>query len=99
MKEQCTCHATKERSEEQKKKLLHRLHRIEGQIRGVEGMIEKDAYCPNVLIQMSAITAACNSFNKELLEHHIRTCVSEDILAGKDETVTELVTVLQKLMK
>lgn len=99
MNHSCMCHQKKERTQEQKKKLLHRLHRIEGQIRGIEGMIEQDAYCPDILIQMSAVTAACNSFNKELLEEHIRTCVSEDILAGKDETVTELVKVLQKLMK
>ena len=66
---------------------------------GIKGMVEKDAYCPDILIQVSAITAALNSFNKVLLSEHIRTCVSEDIREGKDETIDELVTVLRKLMK
>ena len=71
----------------------------DSQIRGIKGMVEKDAYCPDILIQVSAITAALNSFNKVLLSEHIRTCVSEDIREGKDETIDELVTVLRKLMK
>ena len=62
-------------------------------------MVENNAYCPDILIQVSAITAALNSFNKVLLSEHIRTCVSEDIRKGKDETIDELVTVLRKLMK
>ena len=71
----------------------------EGQIRGIQRMVEEDAYCPEILIQVSAVTSALNSFNKELLACHIHSCVSEDIRAGRDEAVDELVRVLQKLMK
>lgn len=93
------CHKTKERSEKEYKDLINRLSRIEGQVRGIKKMVENDAYCPDILIQVSAVNAALNSFNKVLLANHIRTCVSEDIRAGKDETVDELVTTLQKLMR
>lgn len=95
----CCCHRTKVRDPEEEKKLIHRLSRIEGQIRGIRGMVEKDAYCPDILIQVAAATAALNAFSKELLSQHIRTCVAQDIRAGKDETIDELVAVLQKLMK
>ena len=81
------------------KLMINRLNRIEGQVRGIRRMVENNAYCPDILIQVSAITAALNSFNKVLLSEHIRTCVSEDIREGKDETIDELVTVLRKLMK
>jgi DNA-binding FrmR family transcriptional regulator len=90
---------TKHRSEEEYKALMNRLKRIEGQIRGVEGMLENDAYCPDILIQVSAINSALNSFNKELLAQHIRTCVKRDVQAGDDEAIDEFVKVLQKLMK
>ncbi|MBO5253494.1 MAG: metal-sensing transcriptional repressor [Clostridia bacterium] len=93
------CHKTKERSEEEHKKLINRLNRIEGQVRGIRGMIEKDAYCTDVLTQVAAANAALNAFTKELLASHIKTCVAEDIRAGRDETVDELVATLQKLMK
>ncbi len=99
MAEECACKKTKQRNEEEYKSLIHRLNRIEGQIRGIKGMIEKDAYCTDILVQSSAVTAAINAFNKELLSNHIRTCVAEDIKSGKDETVDELVATLQKLMK
>lgn len=95
----CTCHTTKERSEEEVKKLLNRLSRIEGQIRGIRGMVEKNAYCPDILIQSAAVTAAMNAFNRDLLASHIRTCVVKDIREGKDEVIDELVLTLQKLMK
>ena len=93
------CCKTKERSEIEYKDLIHRLNRIEGQIRGIRGMVEKNAYCPDILAQVAAVNAALNSFNKVLLGNHIRTCVAEDIRQGKDETIDELVTLLQKLMK
>ncbi|MDD2958786.1 MAG: metal-sensing transcriptional repressor [Lachnospiraceae bacterium] len=96
---ECCCNKTKERSEKEYKDLIHRLNRIEGQIRGIRGMVEKDAYCPDILIQAAAANAALNSFNKALLANHIRTCVTKDILEGKDETVDELVDTLQRLMK
>lgn len=89
----------KERTQEEKKELLIRLRRAEGQIRGIEKMVEGNAYCPDILIQVSAVTSALNSFNKALLACHIKSCVSEDIRAGKEEAVDELVAVLQKLMK
>lgn len=95
----CCSNKTKERSAQEYKKLVNRLSRIEGQIRGIKGMVEKDAYCTDILIQVSAVNAALNAFNKELLASHIKSCVAEDIRNGKDETVDELVTVLQKLMK
>ena len=87
------------RDEELKKKLLNRLRRIEGQVRGIEAMIESDAYCNDVLVQSAAVNAAMNAFNKELLSCHIRGCVARDIREGRDEVVDELVTTLQKLMK
>ena len=100
-KEKC-CHCSqrkKERSPEEYKKLIHRLNRIEGQIRGIKGMVENDAYCPDILIQSAAVNAAINAFNKELLGNHIRTCVADNIRNGKDEVIDELVVTLQKLMK
>ena len=78
------------------KKLIHRLNRIEGQIRGIRSMVESGAYCPDILVQAAAVNAAVNAFNKELLAAHIRTCVAEDIRAGRDETIDELVTTLAK---
>ena len=99
METNCCCHKTKVRKPEEIKSLLNRLSRIEGQIRGIRGMVEKDAYCTDILIQVSAVSAALGAFNKELLANHIKTCVAEDIRAGKDETVDELVGVLQKLRK
>ena len=100
MKEEtCCCHKTTERSEKEYKSLLNRLSRIEGQIRGIKGMVERDVYCTDILIQVAAVNAALNSFNKELLAQHIRTCVARDIRQGKDETIDELVVTLQKLMK
>lgn len=93
------CHKTKKRDDEEYKRLINRLSRIEGQIRGIKGMVEKDAYCPDILIQVSAVNSALNSFNRELLASHIKTCVANDIRNGKDETIDELVLTLQKLMK
>ena len=98
-KECCCYHKTKERSDKEYRDLINRLSRIEGQVRGIKKMIENDTYCTDVLIQVSAVNAALNSFNKVLLANHIRTCVAEDIRKGKDETIDELVKVLQKLMK
>ena len=97
--EECCCQKTKVRTDEEYKSLMNRLNRIEGQIRGIKGMVEKNCYCPDILIQVAAANAALNSFNKVLLGNHIRTCVARDIRDGKDETIDELVGVLQKLMK
>lgn len=93
------CHKQKIRSEEEYTKLIHRLNRIEGQIRGIRGMVEKNAYCPDILVQVSAVNAALHAFNRELLEQHIRTCVVQDIQDGNEEIIDELVITLQKLMK
>ena len=95
----CCSHKTKHRTGEEQKALINRLNRIEGQVRGIKGMIEKDAYCTDVVTQVAAVTSALNSFNKELLAAHIRTCVADDIRNGNDETIDELVKTLQKLMK
>jgi DNA-binding FrmR family transcriptional regulator len=98
MEDYC-CDRKKLRGEEEKKALINRLSRIEGQVRGVKAMVENDAYCADVLIQVSAISAALGSFNKELLAEHIRTCVKDDIQNGNDEKVDELVNLLARLMK
>ncbi len=89
----------KERDDKEKKDLMNRLKRIEGQVRGVEGMLEDDAYCTDILVQVSAITSALNSFNKVLLANHMKSCVAENIREGNDEIIDELVVTLQKLMK
>ena len=100
---QCCCcggtEKTTQRSDDEKRKLLNRLKRIEGQVRGLQAMIERDAYCYDILTQSAAVNAAINAFNKEILAHHIEGCVARDIRAGKDEVIDELVTILQKLMK
>ena len=90
---------TRERTGEEYKSLIHRLNRIEGQIRGNRGMVERSAYCTDILAQVAAANAALNAFSKELLAQHIRTCVARDIREGRDETIDELVATLQKLMK
>ena len=89
----------KEREDAEKKDLMNRLKRIEGQVRGVENMLETGSYCTDILIQVSAISSALNSFNKVLLKNHVKTCVAENIRSGNDEVIDELVTTLQKLMK
>lgn len=100
MEEKRECqHKTKERSDKEFKDLIHRLNRIEGQVRGIKRMVEDDAYCTDILIQVSSVNSALNSFNKVLLANHIRTCVADDIRAGHEETIDELVATLQKLMK
>ncbi len=100
--EQCDCCGTgkhKDRDDKEKKDLMNRLKRIEGQVRGVEGMLENDCYCIDILMQVSAITSALNSFNKVLLSNHLKTCVADNIKAGNEEIVDELAKALQKLMK
>ena len=99
MQDCCGCGKKTYRSEEEHKKLLNRLNRIEGQVRGVRRMVEEDAYCTEILMQVSAINAALNAFNRELLSRHIRTCVSDSVREGKDEAVEELVQTLQHLMR
>ncbi len=96
----CNCgFKTKKRDDAEYKSLINRLNRIEGQIRGIKGMVEKNAYCTDIITQVAAANAALNSFNKELLSTHIKTCVADDIKAGKTETVDDLLATLQKLMK
>lgn len=95
----CCTHKTKQRSENEYKSLVNRLNRIEGQVRGVKKMLDEDVYCTDVLMQISAISSALNAFSRELLSNHIHTCVADDIRSGKDETIDELVALLQKLMK
>ena len=99
MSECCCTGKHKDRTEEEVRRLTHRLSRIEGQIRGLKEMLQSDAYCIDILVQVSAATAALNSFSKELLATHIKTCVAENIRQGNNEVVDELVCILQKLMK
>ena len=98
-KRECCCGRTKQRGDEEIRALNNRLSRIEGQIRGLRGMLEKDAYCVDILTQTAAVNAAINAFGRELLASHIRSCVADDIRAGKDETIDELLGILQKMMK
>ena len=103
-KKVCPCcdtekHKYRNKEGKEYKSLISRLNRIEGQIRGIKGMLEKDAYCTDILVQVAAVNSALNSFNKELLAEHIRTCVIEDIKAGKEDTVDDLVDTIKKLMK
>lgn len=95
----CCCEKSTFRTEEDKKKLMNRLKRIEGQIRGIQSMLENDAYCNDILIQSAAVNAAINAFNKEILSRHIHTCVVRDIKDGKLDVVDELTATVQKLMK
>ncbi len=110
MEEKCCCcppsedgqeslHKTKERSPEEYRALCNRLSRIEGQIRGLRGMLDRGAYCPDILAQAAAANAALNAFSRELLSQHIRSCVVDDVRAGNDAVIDELLATLQKLMK
>jgi DNA-binding FrmR family transcriptional regulator len=96
---ECCCSRTKVRSDAEYRDLITRLNRIEGQIRGIRGMVEKDAYCIDILGQVAAVSGALNSFTKILLSSHIRSCVAEDVREGNEEKLDELVRTLQKLMK
>ena len=95
----CGSMKLKHRDDTEYKRLISRLNRIEGQVRGIKRMVETDRYCIDILMQVTAIQSALNSFNKELLGQHIKSCVVHDIREGKDDVVDELVCTLQKLMK
>lgn len=97
--EKCKCSRTKTRSTDEKTKLINRLSRIEGQVRGLKKMVDENAYCTDILIQTAAVNAAINAFNRELLSKHIRTCVADDIRQGNEQAIDELMTTLQRLMK
>ena len=94
-----SCCRHKDRTPAEHKALLNRLSRIEGQVRGIRGMLEKDAYCVEILVQVAAANSALNSFSKELLAQHISTCVADDLRAGSEAKLDELVNLLPKLMK
>jgi DNA-binding FrmR family transcriptional regulator len=96
---ECNCNKVKHREDKEYKDLVNRLNRIEGQVRGIKNMVEKEEYCVDILTQVSAIQSALNSFNKVLLSNHIKTCVVEDIKNGDEEVVDELLKTIQKLMK
>lgn len=95
----CCTEKHKHRTEAEYKDLMNRLKRIEGQVRGIQGMLEKDAYCTDIITQVAAVNAALNSFNKKLLSNHMRTCVADNIRQGNDEVIEELLNTMQKLMK
>ncbi len=99
MGHECQCHKTRQRNKTELERLTHRLNRIEGQVRGLREMLQRDAYCTDILTQVSAVNAALNSFSRELLSEHIRTCVADGLRAGDDSVVDELMGTLQKLMK
>ena len=98
-KRPCCCCKKTVRSEDERRALINRLRRVEGQIRGFRGMLERDAYCADILTQSAAVSAAMNGFNRALLNAHLRNCVVRDIRAGDDSVVDELTDLLQKLMK
>ncbi|MBQ6067156.1 MAG: metal-sensing transcriptional repressor [Clostridia bacterium] len=97
--EPCCPDRKKIRSEEERRELMNRLKRIEGQVRGLQRMLDEDTYCPEILTQASAVQAALNGFCRTLLESHLRSCVAGDIRAGRDESIDELMEILKKLMK
>lgn len=97
--ETCCSGKKKQRTDKEYKDLMNRLKRIEGQVRGIQGMLERGAYCPDILVQVAAVNAALNSFNKVLLTEHLKTCVVDNIRQGNDEIVDELVQTLKKMMK
>ena len=97
--ENCCSGKKKQRTDKEYKDLMNRLKRIEGQVRGIQGMLERGAYCPDILVQVAAVNAALNSFNKVLLTEHLKTCVVDNIRQGNDEIVDELVQTLKKMMK
>lgn len=97
--EQTCCQKKKHRTEEERRALCNRLSRIEGQIRGIRAMVEEDSYCTDILTQTTAVSSALNAFKSELLSSHIRTCVADNLRAGNDEIVDELLYTLKKLMK
>ena len=93
------CQKTKERSPEEYRSLMNRLKRIQGQLRGIENMLENNAYCTDIMVQTAAVTAALNSFNKQLLASHMKSCVAQNTREGNDEVIDELLDTLQKMMK
>ena len=102
VQESCCCqcsHKTKERSEKEYRDLMNRLKRIEGQVRGIRAMLDKDVYCADILVQVAAVNAALNGFSKELLSQHVRTCVADDLRAGGTQKLDELLQLLPRLMK
>ena len=98
MEKTCCSGKTKEREEKEKKDLMNRLKRIEGQVRGLENMLEKDAYCTDLIMQVSAVTSALNGFQKLLLENHLKTCVANNVRQGNDEVIEEFAVLMRKLL-
>lgn len=97
---ECSCRGRKtERTEEERRRLVNRLSRIEGQIRGLRGMVERNAYCPDILVQSSAVSAAINSFNRDLIAAHIKGCVVRDVKQGDEDVIDELIDTVRRLMK
>ncbi|MFM1650619.1 metal-sensitive transcriptional regulator [Brevibacillus sp. B_LB10_24] len=86
-------------SDKVKNSLINRLNRIEGQVRGIKGLIEKDTYCDDVLNQIASVQSALNGVGKLLLEHHLKSCVIERIQEGDTDVLTELMTTMNKLIK
>ena len=103
IKDDCPCGKCflkhKHREEKEYRDLIHRLNRIEGQVRGIRAMVEEERYCVDIITQVSAVTSALNAFNKALLSRHIKTCVADNIRNGNDEIIDELCETLKKLMR
>ena len=94
----CSCEKKTVREDQLKSNLITRLNRVEGQIRGIKGMIEKDVYCNDVLVQISAAQAALDSVSKMVLENHIRGCLVKKIQAGEVEIIDELIVTIGKML-
>ena len=99
MNEPCCRKKAVPRPEEERTRLIHRLNRMEGQLRGIRGMVENDQYCNDILIQCSAVNAALNAFERELLASHVRTCVADDLRSGNDAVIDELIETMRKMMR
>ena len=96
----CSCTVrTKERSEKEYKDLTNRLSRIEGQVRGIRKMLEEDAYCPDIMVQVAAVKSALDGFNSVLLSNHIKTCVVDDLINGDEDSIEELISTIRKISK
>lgn len=89
----------KDRDDKEFKDLMNRLRRIEGQVRGVEGMLEDGAYCTDIIMQVQAVTSALDSFSRVLLDNHIRSCVADGIKSGNDEVIDELIETIRRMTK
>ena len=90
------CRKKTERSAEEKKRIISRLNRISGQINGISKMVENDAYCNDVLIQLSAVKNSIKSLSEYILENHLSTCVARDLENGDFDAIDEIISLFKR---